>query len=118
MNLINFVRKEYQTKTVSEILINRNTDGKEGLSWQEVHKLIEDGHNKKSWIFYTAKFLWGTKSMTNSVFEAFDKNNDKIITLKECDDFAQKECKHTLKELWNMTVADICTMLDNTPPKK
>ena len=118
MDLINFVNKEYRTKTVSEVLTKGNTDGKEGLSRQEVQALIENGYNKDSIILRTVKLFLSTKSMTNSVFEAFDKDNDKIITLKECDNFARNECNCTLKELWNMTVADVCTIIDNIPPKK
>ena len=56
--------------------------------------------------------------MTNSVFKALDKDNNKIITLKECDDYAKEECNITLKEIWNKTVADVCEIIDNAPKKK
>lgn len=118
MNLINFVNKDYRTKTVAEILTKGNTDGKDGLSWREVHKLIEEGHNKNNFVFSAVKVFWGTKNMTNSVFKALDKDNNKIITLKECDDYAKEECNITLKEIWNMTVADVCEIIDNAPKKK
>ena len=113
MDLINFVNKEYRVKTVAEILTKGNTDGEDGLSWQEVHELIKNGHNKESFLFNTVKFFWGTKKMTESVFKALDEDESKTITLEECDNYVQKECNCSLKELWNMTVADVCELIDS-----
>lgn len=125
MPLIDYVNSEYRTKKVSEILTKGNTDGKLGLSRQEVKTLIQDGHNKNSFIFGVAKFLLGVDRMTNSVFKAIDKYDlvgenkpDNIITLEECDLYAQKECGYSLKDIWDLTVEEVCEILDNTSKKK
>ena len=118
MKIINFVNENYRTKTTKDILIDGNTDGKDGLSWKEVNTLIKDGHNPKSILFGAAKIFWGIDGMTNSVFKAMDENKDKIISLEECDKYAQKECNVSLKDIWNETVEQVCNRLDNTTKKK
>jgi len=110
--LIDYVNNEYRTKTVSEILTKGNTDGEEGLSKEEVKTLIKNGHNKKSFVFGLAKTFWGVSNMTNSVFKAMDANKDNIISLEECDAYAKKECNVTLNDIWNLSVADVCNLLD------
>ena len=112
MKLINLVNENYRTKTAGQILTEGNTDGEEGLSWKEVNKLIEIGHNPKSLLFGAAKLFWGIDGMTNSVFKAMDRNNDNIISLKECDMYAKKECNVPLKDIWNRSAAEVCNMLD------
>ena len=57
MKLINFVNQEYRMKTAGQILTEGNTDGQDGLSWNEVNTLIRKGHNPKSFLFSTAKFF-------------------------------------------------------------
>lgn len=117
MKLIHFVNNSYRTKTVKDILVGGNTDGEDGLSWKEVNKLIKEGHNPKSLIFGAAKLFWGVDGMTNSVFKAMDENKDGIISLTECDKYAQKECDISLKDIWNETVEQVCNRLDNAPKK-
>lgn len=68
--------------------------------------------------FGAAKLFWGVDGMTNSVFKAMDRNDNKIVTLEECDLYAQETCNVTLKDIWNLTVAEVCEILDKTPQKK
>lgn len=118
MKLINLVNDKYRTKTTKEILTDGNTDGQAGLSWQEVNALIKDGHNPKSFICKTAKFLWGIDAMTNSVFKAIDSDNNKIITLEECNKYMLDKCNIGLESIWNKTATEVCNILDNTSKNK
>lgn len=79
--------------------------------------MVKDGYNKNSIISGTVKIFFGTKSMTNSIFKALDNDQNDIITLQECDNYARQKCNHSLIELWNLSVADVCILIENLSKK-
>ena len=111
-SLISYIDKTYRSKTIKEVLSEAETDGASGLSWNEVNALIKKGHNKNSFLLNIFKLVKGVDNMTNSVFNEIDKNKDKILTLQECDLYAQDKCKMSLESILEFKVEDVCNLID------
>ena len=107
-----FLNTEFLTKNpkIREVLTNydSNTIDKKDckFSKKEVSIFIKDAARP----FFTRVF--GTNFLTKLLFKEMNYDKDEYISMKEIDDYLQKEFKMTLNDLLDKDVKTTCRILD------
>lgn len=118
MKLAQFFKRDFlnQNPTIKDVLEHYDSDvidKKNGrYSKKEVSLFIDQS------VVAWGTFLFGNRTLTNSVFKMIDKDKNNEITIEEIEDFLEKDYDLKLESIINKRVLEACDLVDQIVEKK